>query len=300
MNFHNSLTKFHNLFINYIKTLVIHNITMADTFECILCSKVFTRKCNLDYHISHNVCQRVNLRKCDHCGYIFKNSHLLTYHIEHQVCLKKPKLVLKKDDMDHDLTKENEKLRLAVATLQGENKALREHPQSVTQSVVNNYNQVNIITDFGTEKVENILHKNPSLLDDTITHHLNDSIPYLTKEIHCNREVYPEYNNLYMTKYHSPYMMVYQEGRFQRKNKVQALDDLIEQFIHILGNYIDDHDFGQKIFERYERYRDSVVEGGERRKDLENELIGILIDFCELYKMDQVAEQIRKEYTSKT
>lgn len=264
------------------------------TFQCNLCCKIFTTKYRLNYHIEHNVCQKNTSKKCVHCGHLFKNVKMLEYHLEHNVCQKrKPKLILKSQV---DLQKENDSLKLEIATLRGENKTLKEHPQIVNNTT--NYNQVNLIVDFDKENIDDVLHKLPNLLKDTITQHLNDSVPFLTKEIHCNPSTFPEYSNVYIAKYNSPYAMVFKDGRFQRQLKKQTLNDVIEKFIHILGNYLDDHDFSQKVLDRYERYRDSIEQDGKNRADLEDELIGILIDYGELCRMDQISKQTLKDFVT--
>jgi hypothetical protein len=213
---------------------------------------------------------------------------MLKYHQEHQVCQKKkPKLILKTQP---DLQKECDSLKLENATLRGENKILKEHPQTVI-----NYN---LIVDFDKENIDDILHKLPNLLKDTITQHLNNSVPFLTKEIHCNPSTFPEYSNVYITKYSSPYAMVFKSGRFQRQLKKQTLNDVIEKIIHMMGNYLDDHDFNQKILDKYERYRDSIEQDGKNRTDLEDELIGILIDYEEMCHMDQVSKHTLKDFST--
>jgi hypothetical protein len=209
--------------------------------------------------------------------------------MEHDVCMKKHKITLRQTT-----EQENERLKLENASLRGENKALKEHPQTVNNN--NNIVVGGIITDFNHEDVDHILKKIPDLLNTAITRHLTESVPFLTQEVHCNPTVFPEYCNIYVDKYNSPYAMVFQDKRFQRKMKKQTLDDVIETFIRMLGNYVDDHDFGQKILDRYERYRDSIEEGGDHRKELEDELVGILIDFGELYKMDQISQRKLKSY----
>jgi hypothetical protein len=264
-------------------------------FQCCLCSKNFTTKYRLNYHLEHNVCQKPRSKKCSYCGHLFKNIKMLEYHLEHRVCQKKkPKLILK---TQNNLQKENESLKLEIATLRGENKTLKEHPQTVNNTT--NYNQVNVIVDFDKENIDDILRKLPNLLKDTITQHLTSSVPFLTKEIHCNPSTFPEYSNVFITKYNSPYAMVFKEGRFQRQLKKQTLDDVIEKIIHMLGNYLDDHDFNQKILDRYERYRDSIEHDGKNRADLEDELIGILIDYGEVCHMDQISKQTLKDFVTK-
>jgi len=262
-------------------------------FKCQFCFKSFSCKSRLNYHIEHNVCKTQSLKKCELCGYIFKNIKMLEYHRQHKVCqVRKPKIILKNQQNHVDLQKENEILKLEISTLRNENKTLKEHPHVVNNTInTTNYNHVNFIVDFNNEKSEYILTKLPNLLKDVITQRLDSSVPFLTKEVHCNPETFPEYSNVYMTKYNCPYAMVYKDGRFQRQLKKQILDDVIEKFISMLGNYVDDHEFSQKIMERYECYRDSIEQDGSRRAELEDELIGILLDYGERFHMEQMSKQ---------
>jgi hypothetical protein len=225
---------------------------------------------------------------------------MLEYHLDHNVCQKKKlKIPLKQPVIQPQMTlqRENEALKLTVAELRGENKILKEHPQIINNNTFNQANHITIIGEFNEEKIEDILTKVPNLLEDTINQHLTESVPILTKEVHCNPTVFPEYSNVYITKYNSPFAMVFSNGRFQRKLKKHTLDNVIEKFISMLGTYIDDNEFSQKIFDRYELYRDSIEKGGEKRAELEDELIGILIDYGELYKMEQISKSTLKEFT---
>jgi hypothetical protein len=207
------------------------------------------------------------------------------YHYDHDVCTfvqqniafsNKPKLVLKKKN--EDLTKEE--LIVKVSRLEGTIDALKTHPQTI-----NNNNQVNLIFPkaFGTEQVADILAKIPNLLHDALTKHPNRSIEYITEQIHCNKEVFPEYTNVYIRGYKSPYALVSNGTRFQNKPQKRIIDRIIDDSISMLQDYVDNfgEKMGQKIIDKYETYRD-MVEGDdnktERRRDMEIEIAGMLLD----------------------
>ena len=267
---------------------------------CILCSKEFSSNQRLKYHVEKKVCQK-NIHKCQQCGHIFNRKTHLQYHIEHNVCHKKTKIVLKKQNFSTDAyssyTKEElitqlqlkEKENIKLST---EVRVLKENPQTVN-------NNINLLVNFGQENIDEILAKLPNLLQDTLTKHLGQSIPYLTKQIHCNQELFPEYNNVYIESYRNPFAMIFQNGQFCRQSKMQTIDQLIDQCVMFLGNHVEANIEDQRLIKKYEQYRDSVDTDGHRRKELEGELIGILLDQGDRLKLDNNSRLMLKNYINK-
>lgn len=163
-----------------------------------------------------------------------------------------------------------------MSHLEGQVEALRENPRTIN----NNNNQINFIfpKSFGTEQIDYILTKIPNLLHDALTKHTGRSVEYLTEQIHCS-DIFPEYNNVYIRGYKSPFALVSNGEKFQ--NKLQKR--IIENGISMLQDYADNNGekYGQRIIDKYETYRD-LVDGdekkSERRKDLEIEIAGMLLD----------------------
>jgi translation elongation factor EF-G len=181
--------------------------------------------------------------------------------------------------------------------LRDENKVLKDRPQIVNNCTINgNINNINMIIDFGEEKIEDILKKKPDLFKDTIRNHLNDFIHTLTKEIHCNPVEFPEYLNAYITKYNSQFAMVYKEGRFQRKLKEELLTELIENINDMVERYIQDNEYSDKIYDRFDEYYNSIIDGGEKRKNLDTKIVGLLLDCGETLQMEQVSKRKLHEY----
>jgi hypothetical protein len=117
------------------------NETPQKVYDCVMCQKNFTTNCRLKYHLEHNVCQKPRSTKCEHCGHLFKTKKMLEYHLEHKVCQKKnSKLELKPYHTDPQ--KENERLKLEIAMLRGENKSLKEHPRVIN----NTYNCIGLVS----------------------------------------------------------------------------------------------------------------------------------------------------------
>src|SRR5271157_2864083 len=117
-------------------------------FQCIKCHQDFIKKQGLDYHILHNVCDKLADKICSNCGHQFSTKAMLQYHVNHAVCgpiQPKVKLSLKK-------TYDNctrEELILKVTILEAEKKLLADNPKTVNNNQINNgqinNNQSNII-----------------------------------------------------------------------------------------------------------------------------------------------------------
>jgi hypothetical protein len=275
------------------------------TWVCDWCAKKFCAKQKLQYHIDHKVCQKVSKHICITCGYIFTRKEQLQYHIEHDVCVKKQRLTLRIQKPHIDvtpvcsieqlLTHSKEELAQQLICLQQreqlkdtEIRVLKENPKTV----------INIVN-FGKEDQAEIQKKCPNLLTNAMKY-VSQSIPYITKQIHCNPEVFPQYENIYLDSFKAPFAMVYSDGQFHRQSTAEAIDNLIEEGIHLLQDHVDGIE-DEKIIRKYETYRDSVEsEDAPRRKELEHEIIGILLDQGDRIKLDNRSKMILKNYMTRT
>lgn len=264
-------------------------------FICDFCHKQFIKKQGLDYHVTHKVCLKLG-KTCIKCGYQFTTKAMFQYHMDNNVCdkpiQKKKKLTLKKTNdtpiftksgephFPNDCTKEE--LLMKVAILEAEKKMLLENPRTVDD---HSNHQINFIFPkaFGSEQIDYILTKIPNLLHDAVTKHTGRSVEYLTEQIHCNKEIFPEYTNVFIRGYKSPFALVSNGDKFQNKPQKRIIEQIIENSISMLQDYIDNNGekYGQRIIDKYETYRDLVEDGdkkSERRKDLEIEIAGMLLD----------------------
>lgn len=256
-------------------------------FKCEQCEKEFTKR-GYDYHVIHNVCTKTD-RTCDKCGYTFASKVKLQYHIEHRVCDKKTKLQTNVSTSTPISSSREVELLQKVAVLEAEKKILLENPKTVN-------NQINFIFPhaFGSEQTSRILSKLPNLLYDTLANHSSRSIEYLTEQIHCNKEVFPEYTNVYIRNYKSPFALVSDGKRFQHKPQKRIIEEIIDSSMGMLQQYIDttDDNLGHKIIRKYEDYCDLVdtsvndTKKSERRKDLEIEIAGMLLDMRPIIESD--------------
>lgn len=290
-------------------------------FKCSSCDKVFTRKQMLQYHVDHNVCSKENKFECPKCNRIFARKSNLQYHVDHKVCEhtlcehtknnhrddpynsdqyeSDTYQNMSKDELMKNLVKCNKIIEYQ------RNLIINGNNNNINNGIINNNNTINLTVNFGQEKIEDIQLKLPNLLEDALHKHLIESVPYLTQKIHCNEELFPQYANVYMDSYRTPYAMVYNNGKFRRQPKDDTIDSLIDQCIRFLGNHVDDtldinDKNDRKIIDKYEKYRDSIDESGDKkgdaRKQLERELIGILLDQGDRLRLDKKSENKFKEY----
>ena len=261
-----------------------------DQCQCALCYKQLRSMQALKYHIDHNVCNhqsQTNNHICIHCRKPFSSKQKLNNHIEKKICLNKSKikLSLKTTMTVEELHKENIRLESRLAQLE-------EHPQ-------NQIIKLNFPRAFRSEQIIDILGKLPTLLHDAITQQTGRSIEYLTEQIHCNQKVFPEYTNIYIDQYKSPFVFVSNGERFQTKPRKRFIEQIIEDSISMLQEYVDNNGekCGQKFIEKYETYRGLIKDGdkkSQRRKDLELEIAGMLLDMRPIIEARHAVNELEK------
>jgi hypothetical protein len=262
------------------------------THSCPECKKNFCSKQRLEYHITNNVCGKQS-HPCPNCGHQFNRKTHLQYHLDHEVCQKKIPLKLKKVDKcdvpqneHYESYSKDEliaKLQLRdkiIIQLETETKVLKENPKIVNN--ITNYN--NILVSFGQENLKVVMEKLPNLIKDLLTKHIDDGIPYLTKQIHCNQDLLPQYSNVYIDSYNAPCAMVFDDGRFCRQAKEQVINALISKCMDIIDKHAED--FNAKFFTRCEAYHDELDENDKLRKDISKELILMLVNHGDRLKTD--------------
>lgn len=257
-------------------------------FVCQECHKTFTSKNACNYHIENKVCQK-HIHKCSHCCQVFKCKKGLKYHIDHNVCANLPQservIAPTYDNMSR------QELIIKVAHLEGENQALKEHPQSINQNI--NQNIVVFPTAFGKEDMDHIRQKLGDIIEPLISNHVFQSIPNLFNAIHNNDKL-PEYHNVYINSERSGYALVSDGHGFKHKLKNTIIDQIIEDKRSILNAYVDKNgdQLGRKILKCYERYTDSLDTNKDDRKKLEGEIGGLLLDMKSVIANDEKTRQL--------
>lgn len=263
-------------------------------FICPKCGKSLSCQSRLDYHMSNNVCDKID-RICPKCDKLFQTKSGYQYHIsrnvcEHQESEKQPKLKLKLKTKYENMSKEA--LIQEISTLKGKYEALKESPPQIN----NNNNNNNIIVfpaSFGAEDMDHVKQMIGDILKPVITHNLYRSIPLLFTQIH-NNEKLPEYHNVYMSSERSNYAMVSDGKVFKYKPKRTIIDQIIEEKRSLLDRYVDENgeQLGEKVLKKYEVYQGELDDNSEFRKRLEAEIGGLLLDMKAVIANDEKTRQL--------
>jgi len=269
--------------------------------NCEKCGKTFTSKQNLNYHLSHNVCQK-NIIKCDLCGSIFTTKNSLSYHVINKVCVKKSLQIKKKIQLKSQINvyEKLSKSELLVKLLQLEGKidTLTENV-GVIPTTINNTTNNNISVGlffpkaYGNEDLKYIIQKMGDFMGPLIRNHTFNSIPTLFNQIHNNQQ-FPEYHNIYSTNEKSTYAMVSDGQTFRHHSKKTIIDQIIEDKRSILNQYVDENgeQLGEKVLKKYEKYQDRIDDDPEFRKNLEIEIGGLLLDMKSVIANDEKTRRL--------
>jgi len=270
-------------------------------FTCQICGHVLKSKVALDYHVTHNVCTK-NIIMCTYCGKEFTSRPSLLYHTTNKVCdglrnasnLKKIKLNLKKtSDEQDDLHQKLERAEKRCAQLEGENKALKEHPQTV------NNNQINIVVPPAFLEIDNYDHlmkKLPNLLHNALTKHPANFISYLIKETNCNPNT-PMFNSIKITNKKDPFAQISDGKQYIYVSKKNTIMQLIENKKNILEEYIDNNGdkYGKLILSKYQNYIRMLDDDKETQKDLEIDIICMLLNVSETIGADEWSKKLLED-----
>jgi len=278
---------------------------------CPSCNKIFTRKSALDYHVNHNVCLKSNNKICPECGKKFSTVQMCHYHIKHGVCMNetivKPTVILKEinekmipKEITGETTEEiigkistndmtTEQMKHRIAHLEGENKALKEHPQTVNQTI-------NIVVPpafLSIENYEQTMKHLPNLLHEALSRHPSNFIRYLIQETNCNPQL-PLYNSIRITNQKSQIIHVSDGKEYIFASRKQIIDDLIQNKRDILQEYVDQNGerYGEKILKRYENYLEALDTKKDVQKELEIDIIVMLLNMSKIICSDEWSRKL--------
>lgn len=264
--------------------------------KCELCGKIFSSPSRLTYHISNNVCQKHN-KSCPSCGKVFRSKQSCQYHIENNVCLNqkkttqtsKPKLILK--SKYECLTKEE--LIIKLSEMEGKYTSLKENPQTV-----NNTNQIIIVPPafLLMDNYQELTKQLPNLLHNALSQHPGNFISYLIKETNCNPNL-PLYNSVKITNKKDPFAQVSDGDKFIYASKKKIITQLIENKRQILQEYVDKNGdkYGEKILKRYQNYVDFLDDDKEAQKELEVDIICMLLNVSDLIGSDEWSKKLLED-----
>jgi hypothetical protein len=212
--------------------------------------------------------------ECQLCHKIFTTNGGLTYHVSHKVCQKSP-------------TEPKYKVKIVLKPQAPQPQAPQpQAPQPQPQLPPAVSVEAPFPHSFGNEEPDHLLKKMPNLFDDALIQHTGRSIEYLVEKIHCNESIFPEYTNLYIKGYKSPFVLVSNGYRFLNKPQKVIIEQMITNLVGMLQQYIDSHRerVGQPYIDKFEVYRTQIKHSNEReeksavRKDCEIEIVGMLLD----------------------
>ena len=271
---------------------------MSTGFQCEHCSKIFTTNQSLQYHLRQRVCLK-HKHVCSLCGHDFKNIKMLEYHTNHHVCekssQKKPRLTLKtQQNTDYSLLSKEE-LLTKVAQLEGKVDALTEHPQTINNNN-NTNNQINIIVPPAFLTMDNysqVIKQLPNLLHNAMSLHPANFISYLIKETNCNPNR-PIYNSIKITNKKDNFAQISNGQKYIYASKKKIIEELIENKRNILQEYVDNNGdkYGEKILRRYQNYVDFLDDDKEAKKELEVDIICMLLNVSDVIGSDEWSKKL--------
>lgn len=277
-------------------------------YTCPVCHKNLSCQKALTYHIEHKSCQKIKKKwTCTGCNGEFASKQSLQYHTDHDVCgaakaktdsppspalsppaspTTSPSIPIPLDpalqsELIAKLQRENIELKAEV-------RVLKEHPQTVNIVVPPAFLSVDTYKHF----IKNL----PQLLHDAISEHTTKCIPYLIEQTNCNPQL-PLYNSVKLTNKKDAYVQISDGKKYVYKTKKQIIKELIENKRSILQQYFDDHrdECGRRAIEKFERYTNYLDDNDEAQKDLENEVICMLLNVSDVIGSDGWSKQLLED-----
>jgi hypothetical protein len=133
----------------------------------------------------------------------------------------------------------------------------------------------------------------PKLLDNALTHHTTECVPYLIKQTNCNPNL-PLYNSIKLTNKKEQFIQVSDGNTYITKSKKKIIAELIENKRSLLQTYIDEHPdtYGQRLLVAYQRYVDSLDDDEEAKKELEIDVISMLVNITNVIGTDEWTQKL--------
>jgi hypothetical protein len=220
----------YNVKLIYIDTLHMSN------FVCLKCSKSFSTKQRLDYHVLNVNCER-KLYKCKYCNNKFSSRSSMYRHVKINCRINKDNYNEKEEILNRlvKLEEENKKIRV----LERENKELKKMIQNNKGNIITTINngdiniQQNInLIGFGKEDLSRLNRQDfIKILKEGYYSTLR-----LTEAIHFNPD-HPEYHNIYISNIKDKYAMMFDGNNWTLTMK----EDLINKIYNDKKDYIEEN-----------------------------------------------------------
>lgn len=223
--------------------------------ECIYCHETFSNQYGLTYHLDHHVCQK-NKIICDQCHHLFKTKSGLRYHIDKKVC--KKTLIDTNTDVNANT---NEKNTIPIN---------RPKIKIILKSKAN-YDQF-------AHRISQLENENRILVSE-------------------NKILKEHPQTIKVTNKKDPFVQISNGEKFIYASKKKIISQLIENKRNILQEYVDNNGdkYGEKILSRYQRYIDYLDENKEEMKELELDIICMLLNVSEIIGGDEWSKQLLED-----
>ena len=225
-------------------------------YECTSCNFVTNLCANYDFHIKTK--KHLSLIKnspisnnfpCEYCGQRFKHKSSMYKHIKY-TCTKN-----KNEDIKELVRLMNLQLEQKDKEIDMHKKQLETQSRQIDKLLV----KLEIRGEFNTTNIQNIqllsfketdyshLTENDYL---QCINHDNHCIKRLIEKIHFNPNK-PENMNIYISNLKDKYLMVYENGNWNIKNKKSVLDSLYESKELMLEDWIKEQDKYPELKENF-------------------------------------------------
>jgi len=183
-------------------------------------------------------------------------------------------------------------LIIKLSEIEGKYDALRENPQTI------NNNQIIIVPPAFLEfdNYQQLTKHLPNLLHNALSKHPANFISYLIKETNCNPSR-PLFNSVKITDKKSPFAKISDGDKYIYASKKSIITQLIENKRNILQEYVDNNGdkYGEKILKRYQNYIDFLDDDKEAQKELEIDIICMLLNLSDLIGSDDWSKKILED-----
>lgn len=197
--------------------------------------------------------------QCKHCEKQLSSRQSLLYHVNHNVC--RNKFVCERCNMSF-----SSKQKLNYHT---------------TQNVC-----------IKGEKIKLTIKKNVADLSSYTKEELIQIVTYQKKEIDALKK-HPQT----ITNKKDPFAQISDGHKYIYASKKSIITQLIENKRHILQEYVDNNGdkYGEKILRRYQNYVDFLDDDKEAQKDLEVDIICMLLNVSDVIGSDEWSKKLLEE-----
>lgn len=200
----------------------------------------------------------INIKiKCVYCTKNFSRSDALNRHNKFGCKMKEEHIKKSKNEettiekIKNDMEEKFKQLQEKIVSLEKENNDIKKKTgnkiiktKNVNSNNVNSNNNLTqnniqnnhiVMISHGKEDMSKI---DPKIIIDSLKLGY-DSVPNLIEKIHYNSD-YPEFQNIYLSCPKNPYMLIYDEEKWNYKEVRESVDSLYDTKVELLEEYFDE------------------------------------------------------------